>query len=103
MRSGVYQRMAAVAMGFLLLAAVAHASTDFDSCLLYGTSHRGASHSSHVCQVCNLSSWDAGPNCPAVAPLQTAVVLEWQQMNRPRTVARREVSAPRAPPVFPAQ
>ncbi len=103
MRSTVFMRMAVLAMGFLLLAAVVHASTDFDSCLLYGTAHRSASHNSHVCQVCNLNSWDAGPDCPTVAPLRTAAVLEWQQTNQPRSIARREVSVPRAPPAFLAQ
>lgn len=102
MGSVKHKQVAALAMAVLMLAAVVHAATDFDCCLFYGASHRGANHSSHVCQVCNLSSWTAGPSSPAIAPLLAAALVEWNGAHPVRIFACREVSAPRAPPAFPA-
>jgi len=90
--------MLALAVMMLVVAAVVHMSADFDSCLLYGTSHRGSNHSSHVCQICNVGSWAVGPNSPAAAPLHAAMQVDQPDPGQRRTVDREEVSAPRAPP-----
>ncbi len=95
-----HKQVAALAMAVLMLAAVVHASMEFDCCLFYGTSHRGANHSSHVCQGCSLSSWTAGPNSPVMDPFSVAAPMEWNGAHPVRTVACHEVSAPRAPPAF---
>jgi len=102
MRARLITQVLVVLLATLVVAAVVHTSTDFDSCLWNGTSHRSASHSSHACQVCGLGSWALTANSPAVAPVDTAVLLDLPGSHLWRPADREESSAPRAPPVLPA-
>lgn len=53
----------------MTFAAVIHAASEIDPCLLNGTQHTGR-HAEHACPACS-SAWINGPSAPAGAPAQT--------------------------------
>ena len=53
----------------MTFAAVIHAASEIDPCLLNGTQHTGR-HAEHACPACS-SVWISGPSAPSAGPAQS--------------------------------
>jgi hypothetical protein len=53
----------------MTFAAVIHAASEIDPCLLNGTQHTGR-HAEHACPACS-SAWISGPSTPSAGPAQS--------------------------------
>lgn len=75
MRTHWATRLLTALLVLMTFAAVIHAASEIDPCLLNGTQHTGR-HAEHACPACS-SAWIGGPTAPDVARTQsvTFVVL----------------------------